>query len=326
VSDERLTALRAAKLEALVRSSVSSSVFFEPHPFPGGAALCSGDDTWVLVEDAPHRSCGYVLAWASRREDLRVVNIVLERDAGVVARQASYFRSDVRVWEVIDRSMRRSAPQPFSAVKTLSFDPSPFLDQMKAVGVEPVVEWGELWGEVAGLEVCRVYVNDDVSVLRVGVGRQDQEMSSLIHGDAPPLDVLQRVVDAALFHRRLEVPTHAMNRFARERLLRSLLCVHPESAGWTSLQPAEPPIQKLGLRESTPCVATGFNDDGKAITAVFSTGIDLQLVPFAADAHALHGGELHVVVPQIDILPTTKRLFALLRNPANLHPFELLVS
>ena len=58
---------------------------------------------------------------------------------------------------------------------------------------------------------------------------------------------------------------------------------------------------------------------GEPLVAVYSTGIDLDLVPFALDARAMHApaAELVLVVPGRDASPVTRGLAArAIRPPA----------
>jgi hypothetical protein len=70
-----------------------------------------------------------------------------------------------------------------------------------------------------------------------------------------------------------------------------------------------------------PCVAAGEDTEGHPVLVVCSVGIDLDLVPFAADARAGDGREgvrLLVAVPERDAHPVTRALLARLRDPAEL--------
>ena len=68
--------------------------------------------------------------------------------------------------------------------------------------VDVVVEHGELFGEVLGLEVARVVVDEDGTRFEVGVGRHDREAFAMLHGDLPTPEALARVVATVRQHRR----------------------------------------------------------------------------------------------------------------------------
>ena len=43
-------------------------------------------------------------------------------------------------------------------------------------------------------------------------------------------------------------------------------------------------MPRTNLSDAVPCVATGLDPDGRPVVVVCSVGIDLDVVPFAADA------------------------------------------
>ena len=105
-------------------------------------------------------------------------------------------------------------------------------------GAEPVVEHGVLFGEVRGLEVCRVVDDPDTGATRleVGVGAHDREAFQMLHGDVPD----RRVAGAD--RRRSSLPSgssvrrpHPLNRLAAERFLRWRLEQDPTLVGAASL-------------------------------------------------------------------------------------------
>jgi hypothetical protein len=65
-------------------------------------------------------------------------------------------------------------------------------------------------------------------------------------------------------------------------------------------------------------VATGTSVDGHPVVVVASTGIDLDLVPFAADARlrTAPAARLVLAVPERDAHPVTQALAAALNRPA----------
>jgi hypothetical protein len=194
---------------------------------------------------------------------------------------------------------------------------------IEAAGAAPVVEHGVLTGEVAGLEVCRVFVDPDTGAARleVGVGAHDREAFQLIHGDVPPVDALAGVVAAVAEHRRPGAPPHPLNRLGAERLLRSQLLDDPSRVGALVLAAASPPVPRPNLKDAVPCVATGVDEDGRPLVVVCSVGIDLDVVPFAADARAATfrpDARLVIAVPPRDDHPVTQALSSLLRQPAEI--------
>jgi hypothetical protein len=77
-------------------------------------------------------------------------------------------------------------------------------------------------------------------------------------------------------------------------------------------------VARPNLRDPVPCVATGLDAAGQPVVVVCSVGIDLDVVPFAADARTAGGAEdrLIVAVPARDVHPVTLALAADLAPPA----------
>jgi hypothetical protein len=202
-----------------------------------------------------------------------------------------------------------------------------------------------VFGEVRGLEVCRVVADTDLGTVRleVGVGRPDREAFQLIHGDVPPVEALARVVEAVTKYRDIDVPQHPLNRVARERFLRWRLEHDPALVGAERLQPVAPPLPRRNVNDAGACSAIGPGARGGVVLAVCSTGVDLDVIPYAVDARlAATGGRsvaaapgvdgaerdvealrvetLRVVValPSRDLVPLTHDLAALLVQPVEL--------
>jgi hypothetical protein len=88
------SALLTAKLRALVGAPGA-----EPAAFPGGAALVEGSSAWLLLDADPLTALGPALVWADRR-GATDVTLVVDRDAGVVARRAALFSAPPQVLAV----------------------------------------------------------------------------------------------------------------------------------------------------------------------------------------------------------------------------------
>ena len=85
------------------------------------------------------------------------------------------------------------------------------------------------------------------------------------------------------------------------------------------LEAAPPPVPRANLKDPVPCVALGVDTAGEPVVVVSSVGIDLDVVPFAADARSamgLDGSRLLLAVPERDDHPVTRALAAKLRDPA----------
>jgi hypothetical protein len=324
---ERRAALRSLKLRALVRDGFGVDDA-SPSPFGLGAALQRGEQGWVLAEDQPRRSLGPALAWA-RTNGVTELHLLVEDGAGELARRAQPFEPPPAVWQVVGRDVTEAAPtprpqvEPDEAVRAIASEATALLE---AADVDVVWEHGELLGEVRGLEIARVVVDDELGPrLEVGVGRHDREAFAMLHGDLPPEDAIAKVVAAVREQRRPGANPHPLNRLGGERWLRARLVVEPELVGASHLAAVPPVWPRTSVKDVVPAAAVGEDHAGRPLVVVTSTGIDLDLVPEAADVRSREGAlpedaRLVLVVPERDAHPVTLGLAASLRHPAEVVP------
>jgi hypothetical protein len=143
----------------------------------------------------------------------------------------------------------------------------------------------------------------------------------LLHGSIPTGQALAGVADVVARHRSPGADPHPLNRLGAERLLRHRLIENPGLIGASTLAVAEPPVIRENVKDPVPCVAVGNDLDGRHVVFVCSTGVDLDVVPFAADARSYlgqPGSKLVIAVPARDRYPVTQALAALLPDPAEL--------
>lgn len=315
------------KLRALVRDHLSDDTIGEPAAFAPGAALLHVDSAWVYLDDRPQQRLGAALAWALRA-GAGSLNAIAEAGSGVVARRAAEFDYPITVWHNEGRELWPAVPEPHTPPTAVPESHQALRDVIAAGGAEPVVEQGVLAGEVRGLEVCRV-VDDPVTGeprLDVGIGHHDREAFAMMHAAVPTAESLARVVAAVGEQRRLDAPPHPFNRLARERLVRWQLIDDPSLVAAVTLRTADPPIPRTNLTDAVPCVATGSDREGRHVIVVCSVGVDLDLIPFAADARLADragsedaaGSRLVVVTPSRDRIAITERLAGLLRSACEL--------
>jgi hypothetical protein len=178
-----------------------------------------------------------------------------------------------------------------------------------------VVEFGRLIGEVEGLEVCRVEVAADGPRLAIGVGRFDREAHELLRGDT-----LAGVVQQVRLHRVVDPEPHPLKRWAAARGLRSRVVREPALVGADHLAPIAPVLEPPDLRTAWPAPAAGIDVDGRPVVVVCSVGVDLDLVPAAADSRMADGRDARLVlaVPARDVHPVTRDLAAALAHPAEI--------
>jgi hypothetical protein len=315
-------ALVAGKLRALVRDRAPSA---DPADFPGGAALVDGSSAWLLLDADPLASLGPSLVWADRR-GVTALHLIVDGDAGVVARRASLFRDPPEVLEVDGTSLRPAIPGPIGDQPTPAQAPA-LAELLVDADLEVVVEDGIVRGEVMGLEVARIVHGSTTSgvpleapMLEVGVGQADRELTALVHGAMPPTEQLARVAEIVRQHRSPGVERHPLNQLAQERWLRARLVEHPSRIGLRSLRPAPPATPRPNLRDPAVAMAVGTDDSGAEVVVACSVGVLLDFVPAAADARAALAPDasLLLVVPERDAHPVTQALTERLLGAAEL--------
>lgn len=279
------------------------------------------DVAWVLIEERHERGLGVGLAWM-QRSGAGGLRLLTADDAGLLARRAELFEGDVQVLRIDDRHLVLAEPEQVAP------EPSPdrrHLDLVSTIevsGADVVIEHGVVAGEVFGLEVCRV-VDDPTSGeprVDIGVGVHDREAFDLLHGGTPRSDSLKRIVDVVTGHRRPGADPHPLNRLAPERALRHAAMADPDIVEARRLRPVSSVVPRRNVKDSVPCAAVGESTTGEPIVAVFSAGIDLDVVPVAGDIRSWLGiadARLVVVVPERDVSPVTRRMAESLRRPAH---------
>ncbi|HRB03091.1 MAG TPA: hypothetical protein PLP26_06975 [Ilumatobacteraceae bacterium] len=314
----RRSQLNAIKLRALVRDhlGVADGELPEVGEFGGGAALLAGTAAWVLLDERPERGLGAALAWALRR-DAAELHVLADHSTGTLARRAQGFNYPINVWHVEGRTLLPAVAEPLPVAPAVPGEHQVLSDVIADGGALPVVEHGVLAGEVNGLEVCRVVTDaytDEVR-LEVGVGAHDREAFQMLHGNRPTTEALADVVSSVSAHRRPGAPRHPLNMLAQERALRTRLIAEPELIGASSVVAMAPPIPRPNVKDPIPCVALA-TIDGRSAVVVCSSGVDLDLVPYAIDARVASGvDDCLVVLPARDALDVQRRLAAMATPP-----------
>jgi hypothetical protein len=368
---ERLARLRAARLRALVggRFGYELVAAAESFAFPEGAAFVARGTGFVLCRGRGARGLGAALAWA-RRAGADALHVVVadEEDergtpspaaratedlagrAGALARRALLFESAPVVWLASGRELVAATPAlPPEEPALPGGPPERLIELIRRAGAEPVLEQGVLRAEVLGLEVARAVPEAHGWRLDVGVGRHDREAQRMLHRDEPSIDALAAAVEVVRRHRRAGALPHPANQLSVERWLRAVLVERPALVGARALRPVAGPIPSASLSARAPAIAAGIDGDGSPVVVACSTGVDLELVPEAADARLAvasfrplppgpvrsdgEGGALPqaallrsagarpwprlvLAVPEGDDLPVTRALAAALSSPA----------
>jgi len=285
-------------------------------PFPGGAGLrpeSVGGAAFVLVEGAERRSLGGALAWALRFQ-AGALHLLVDANGDVLARRAEPFRLPVTVWAVTPSGIVEIEGRGFFPPPPLAAEDARWAEVLRAVGAEPVVEFGVLSGEVLGLEVARVVDGR----LEAGVGVRDRTFHRDLEPERPVEEVLAEVVALVRRWRRAGAAIHLANTLAGERWLRHVLVARPDVVGAAWLAPMPPAVPRGDLRLPSAAMMAGVDREGAPVVVAASTGVDLDLVPAAADAHRAAGlpARLILAVPEGDDHPRTRQLAALLNEPA----------
>lgn len=296
-------------------------------------AVMFDSSLWVsavpVLPDATRPSAlGAALAYVARSSADSTSRVVVvdahdEVRAGITARRAAYFDLSIDVLGARDSHDTPSgngivAPTAHAAVVAPRSEHLECARAFATSGVDIVVEHGVVTLEVAGLEVARVVDEDGRSKLSIGVGAHDRETFRMLHGNTATREQLREVVSTVAGHRRLGEPSHPLNLLAPERAMRRRAIAEPQSVGLKSLEVVEPPVARTNVRDSVPCCAIGRDPNDAEVVAVFVAGIDLDAVPFAADARDKHarGARLLIVAPSRNIVPLQERIAGALREPA----------
>jgi hypothetical protein len=307
-------------LRALLRDHLGTDDVGEPSVFALGAAIASDDAVWFLVDGDASRSLGPCLAVALKMSNANaVVNVLAERDTGILARRAAHFARDIRVWHVDDRAMLPAVEEPYLPRVSAPPEHLALGALIERCGASVVVEHGVVVGEVDGLEICRVVTDSTTGETRleVGVGAHDREAFALVHGHLPTDDALRSVVAAVAVHRRDGAHPHPLNSFGAERLMRARAIAHPQSIGMTAVHSSEPPMKRTNIKDAVPCVASGTDASGNSVVVTFVHGADLDVVPFAVDAQQYlnPSARIFLVARLVDVTPSIRALAELCSIP-----------
>ena len=319
VDESRRGRLLAVKLATLVRDH-DAGTEVEPASFALGAAATKGPVGWVLLDERQQRGLGPALAWAVRA-GVTHLHVLAEEGTGTMARRAAAFRIPIEVWHVADRVLLPGIAEPLPAALAVPEGHDQFRPLMIEGGALPAVEHGVLVGEVRGLEVCRVVTDTQTGEARleVGIGQHDREAFQMLHGDVPTVEALARVVAAVALHREHGADPHPLNRIGQERALRARLIDDPGLIGASLVEALPSPLPRSNLKDPQPSVAHAVID-GCSRTVVISTGVDLDLVPFATDARLATGDPTRIVVPSRDEVPVLHDVNWLLDDPMAVVP------
>ena len=310
---EQRTARNAVKLAALARERWQLDA--APTSLGTGAAAAVDDRAFVLL-DGDH-GLGAALAWA-RHAGAGELHVIADEDAGVIARQAGEFASDIHVWTTVGRTLTPVEAEEVD-VGLGPPDAPELVALLEAHGLDVVVEGDRFSGEFRGLEVVRIVraLDDGEPILEVGVGRFDRELTAMMHGALPDASSIERVVEQLRELRRPGGPNHPLALLVPERWLRHTLVREPDRIGCEELVAAPNPMPRDRLRERGVAAAVGRRS-GRPVVVACSVGVDLDAVVQAADARLAIDPDatLLLALPERDVLPVTEALVGDLVRPA----------
>ncbi|HKY15043.1 MAG TPA: hypothetical protein VJM33_08970 [Microthrixaceae bacterium] len=326
LADDQRGRLRQAKLAGLVRGHVGPLDDGEggvPGGFPGGATLRDGDRGWVLIDDGVGpRSVGGALLWGSR-SGITDLGVIVETTDGVLladlARRASWFEPRPAVFRVAGTSLETVTPSDPPEVRPAPPDIGGLVDLLLDADLEVVVEHGIVRGEVLGLEVARIVTTPTGSemdvepggpLLEVGVGKFDRVTAAMMYAHLPTAGALGAVIEEVRRHRYPGAPPHPVRDLCRERWLRHAVIADPAVLGLRSLSAVETTVERDSLREFHPAVALGTDETGRSSLVACTYGVDIDLLPMAADARAVHATDAALVIVAPEVLPDAIRQLA----------------
>lgn len=357
LSGEQRESLLRSKLTALARDlypdrgsvTVASSSSDQDAVTEGAVAQVRGALTglmepagpgFALTEFGTPASVAGAISWAAS-QGCTELTIFVDLDGGVAARYASYFGSGrgsgsehgasgprISVRSVSGASSSEATPEPLPPIDTPPAAPAELLEIMMDHDLQIVSEHGVVRGEILGLEVARLVRwpvetgGDGELHLEVGVGRFDRDAVWAVRNGTDMDAALTHTVAMVREYRRSGAPPHPIGRLRRERWLRSTILDHPELVGATELEPVAMTVEAAGLKDPHPAGAVGTDERGRTVVVVTAAGVDLSVVPLAADLRSRTdaAARLVVAVPPSDVHPVLGRLASMLSPGAEIVP------
>lgn len=317
---DRLAGLARTKLEGLVRRAFPD-VQADAVGFNAGVGLVDGDRAFVLLIQRAPSPLAAALAWGEQYGATEL-HVVVDDPDPMLALEARGLAPQPTLWHAVGTELVAMPDPGLASVAEAPLSVLAQIPTLEAAGCEVVIEHGVVIGEVLGLEIARVAVEaDGQAVVRVGVGLYDQEAHALVHAHSPVDERLRDVSAEVRRYRNADARPHPLNRVARERWLRSIVCSDPGLLQLDSCVIEAPIVARGGIHEQRPVAARGTRGS-RNVLVVCSSGIDLDLVPTAA-AHLAHGGlaradEVLLVLPQRDHHAVIERMLAHLAVDASL--------
>lgn len=306
----------------------------------------AGGPGFVLVDLGTPQAVAGAISWAGA-ERCTSLTMFVDLDGGVAARYASYFTSgpadraddgagrvassaglEVSVRSVTGAASVHTEAEPLPIPIEPVDAPEHLLAILRDNDLEIVSEHGVVRGEILGLEVARLVRwpvetgGDGELHLEVGVGRFDRDAVWAVRDGSDMVGALADTISMVRKYRRPGAPPHPLGRLRRERWLRSTILAEPSLVGAADLAPVGMTVEAAGLKDTHPAGAVGRGADGRPVVVVTSIGVDLAVVPLAADLHSSvdDSARLVVAVPPMDVHPVLARLASMLTPNTEITP------
>lgn len=315
---DRLAGLNQAKLRGLVAANFDVAAdALEPVSFNGGAGLSHDGAAYLYLNEPTTSALGATLAWGSNR-GIDNLHLLVDDDGDLMARQAQGLDPRPTVWITDGTSLVAAVPGPYP-----DHEVPPAVELFRRVfleaGAEVVQQGTDLVAEVHGLEVGRAVTDGKGGAdARVGVGVFDQEAHAMISG-VEVLERLPAVIDEVRAGRVAGASSQMLNRLARERWLRRVIELQPALVDADPDRPLDPVSElepRKGIQLTHPVALRGHTTAGASLLVVCSVGIDLDLVPVAAD-HLAHtpADQVVLALPERDVHHIVTSMAAFLAAP-----------
>ena len=264
----------------------------------GVSAVCDGR-AFVVSSSPDPAVLGGVLLWVTRAAAARA-DVVFVRNAGMHARRLAMLAPEVTVWRLDGADVVAAPAAPLPPPVAAATGLERFEAMIERCGARVCHEAGILRAEVRGLEVGRVVDGDDGPVMESGVGRFDREAGVLLQAGRAPEQALAAVVARVAPHRVAGAAPHPIGRLGRARWLRSLVLDDPSLIGLDDAVAVDPITPRVSLLDDVAATVVGRRA-GRRLLAIFAVGVDLGLVPEAADQVLRHEpDEVVFVLPRRD--------------------------
>jgi hypothetical protein len=206
------------------------------------------------------------------------------------------------MWRVEGAELVEVDPGPIRPVLDAPEGIDTLVELLLVADLEVVVEQGIVRGEVLGLEVARVSPDEQADRLGwrldVGVGKFDQVAAAMMYADRSTADALDTVVGVVRAHRFPGAPPHPVRDLCRERWVRSAVLATPALVGLPELTAIETTVPRENLRDPHPALAHGHG-----VVVAATQGVDVDLLPLAADVRSRVDPDAELVVVSATSMP-----------------------